>query len=358
MKTKLSWTFCLTIGLWGGSIGIFGMDKTPIDLSRVPVIQDEEAIHTFLEEVLNTQYCGEALEAGLGPETDLAGKSPVEGFGFAKVEENDWYPVAIRMAKADLQFLSALPETSDVLDTDAEKSEFALQQCLNAKVLHLTRLTGLLGSATNHSEETLDLLEAIAQTRVQGLSGSLVDNLGNHRLGYWRTWVQQSDLATEAGLDRCLDLIRKYVAANGWSSTGNFSFCLQWLSHGSKRCRTEEGYAKVARHVLASMEHFSEHRECYMLDCAAADGGLASWKGSLQRRQMAERFRNTTPPKVPRWNEAKQQEEMAIYEEMWPFMLSRRVAAELAADEKDLTDLREVYGEWPLEEQAAEASFP
>ena len=37
---------------------------------------------------------------------------------------------------------------------------------------------------------------------------------------------------------------------------------------------------------------------------------------------------------------------MAIYEEMWPFMLSRRVAAELAADEKDLTDLREVYGEW------------
>ena len=204
-------------------MSIFGMDKTPIDLSRVPVIQDEKAIHTFLEEVLNTQYCGEALEVGLGPETDLAGKSPVAGFGFAKVEENDWYPEALRMARADLQFLAALPETPDV----AEKSDFAIQQSISARVSHLRRLTGLLGSVANHSDETLDLLEAIAKTPVQGLSGGLVDHLGNHRLGYWRTWIQQSDLATESGVDRCLNLVRKYVEANGWSSVGNFSFCTQ-----------------------------------------------------------------------------------------------------------------------------------
>ena len=47
--------------------------------------------------------------------------------------------------------------------------------------------------------------------------------------------------------------------------------------------------------------------------------GAPGWKGSLQRRRLAERFDNEK--------------------------LRSRAAAELAADEKELTDLREVYGE-------------
>ena len=38
--------------------------------------------------------------------------------------------------------------------------------------------------------------------------------------------------------------------------------------------------------------------------------------------------------------------EREVIESMVPMMLTRRAAAELAADESELTDLREVYGDW------------
>jgi hypothetical protein len=301
---------------------------------------------------METEYCGEAVAAGLGMKTALEGKSPVEGFGFAKADEEEWFPVALRMGREDLETMRELHEKA----FSSETADGTVQQRIDKTFGHLEKVVRLVGMSENHSDEALAFLESLLWTRLPGREGSPADRLGPPPLGFWRHWIQQSDLETEAGVERCLAAARKYAGQYGMGSAGNFAFCANWLENGAKRCKPETGYAAAARHVLASMEHFAEHRECYILDRDAIDGGLAGWAGSLQRRQMAERFKDLTPPKVPRWNEETQQEELAVYAEMWPFILSRRAAAELAADEKDLTDLREVYGAWTTDGDATDSS--
>ena len=312
----------------------------------VPVVRGEDHIRDFLEKVMGTQYCGDAMAAGLGLESALKGKSPIDGLGFATVEEDEWFPVALCMGREDLATLCELHGKAVASEAKTGTTDKAIRESIDLTFGHLEKVVRLIGISENHADGAVDFLEDVFRTRMAGLQGNPVDRLGNYITGFWGHWVRQSDLETEAGVERCLKVAREYAGEYGFGSQGNFAFCANWLENGAKRCRPKAGYDAAARHVLASMEHFGAHGQCYILDRDALEGGLAGWEGSLQRRRMAERFINLEPPKVPRWDEKRQQEVLVPYEEAWALMLPRRAAAELAADEKDLTDLREVYGEW------------
>ena len=338
MAGKSSRMFLVAAGVSGMLATLAGME---VDLSQVPVVRGEGDVRVFLEKVMDTQYCGEAVEAGWGLQSALPGKSPVDGLGFATAEEGEWFPVALRMGREDLATLCDLHGKAVVAEAESGAADKAIRERIDATFGHLEKVVRLIGISENHGAEAADFLESVFRTRMPGLQGNPVDRLGNYLIGFWRHWIRQSDLGTEAGVERCLELAREYAVEYGYGSQGNFAFCANWLENGAERCRPKAGYDAAARHVLASMEHFGEHWQCYILDRDALAGGLAGWAGSLQRRRMAERFIHLEPPKVPRWDEQRQQEVLVPYEEAWALMLPRRAAA----DEKELTDLREVYGE-------------
>ena len=324
----------------------------------IRIASGETATRRLIEQSLDTQYCGFAMvEAGIGPITALTGKSPLGTGGFAKAEGEDWLPVALSMGQEDLECLKTLHDVLSAEDTDSGKTEAEVREQIDATFDHLSRLTMLLGHASGHASEVLDFLETVGKTQLPGMQCGLAERLGSPQAGYWRVWVRLSDLDSEEGIARCLAAGEKYAAEFGFGSQGNLAFCLQWLKEGAPRCHWEKGYAQGARHVLKSIGHFGQHKDCSLLDNEAANGGLAGWVGSIQRRRMAERFLDLQPV-VRQFDKEKNEYVEEVWESLRPALLSFRAAAELAADEKDLTDLREVYGAWASDDDATDTKSP
>ena len=74
---------------------------------------------------------------------------------------------------------------------------------------------------------------------------------------------------------------------------------------------------------------------------------IPGWIGSVQRRRLAARFPDEPLPRHKFFYlDTNEIVEGDIDERRIPQMLNRLAAAELAADESELTDLREVYGDW------------
>jgi hypothetical protein len=307
-------------------------DGERIDWTRVPEVRGESEVRAFLEDVLQTRYCGDAMvEAGLGPMAALEGKAPVGNRGFAKADEADWFPVALAMAREEMERLRQA-------DADGQGGE--------ASLARLAGLAELLARSSGHREEALGFLAPLATEEWEGVPGGLADRLGRDSGGYWEWWLRQSDLATEEGVGKCLALVKEYVARRGADAKGNHEFCVLALRYGMARCGTREGTAALARHVLWSMERFPTHLQCKILDSAAVEGGFEGWRGSLQRRRLAERFIGEKAPLMPVWHDETHSFAQEPTEQSRNSLLSRRAAMELAAEEKDLTDLREVYGDW------------
>lgn len=336
------------------AVAVLAQDVAVADGVQVRQVRGEEAIRKLIDDAMQTQYCGFAMEeAGIGSFTALTGQSPVGRGGFAKAEEDDWLPVAIRIGREDLERLQALHGLLSAENTDADVTEADIRERIDATFDHLSRLTQWLGQAGGHASEVLDFLETVGQTKLPGMQCGIVERLGAPQVGYWRVWVRLSDLDSEEGVDRCLSAGEKYAAEYGFGSQGNLGFCVQWLKEGAPRCHWEQGYARGARHVLKSIGYFGQHKDCSMVDNEAANGGLSGWVGSVQRRRMAERFLDVQPV-VRRFDEEKNEYVEEVWETLRPALLSFRAAAELAADEKDLTDLREVYGSWEEGGEGAE----
>ena len=101
--------------------------------------------------------------------------------------------------------------------------------------------------------------------------------------------------------------------------------------------------------MLEAMDGCGNYPQCNQFDAVATER-LNGWLGSVQRRRMAERFLDRQPFRRSHVNK----ETGAVeYDPPTPEEVANlfrsRAAAELAADEKDLTDLREVYGAWEAE---------
>lgn len=154
-------------------------------------------------------------------------------------------------------------------------------------------------------------------------------------------------MANGAGAERCVALGRWMAERRGVESRLLCQYRRVLLTKGLAQCKGEESYAALARHALQLVEEYQDANNCRMFDKQAVEGGLKGWVGSMQRRQLAARFPDEPIPRFQYFDATKQE---MVYgeaiESLLPFMLNRRAASELAAGEDELTDLKQVYGDW------------
>lgn len=132
----------------------------------------------------------------------------------------------------------------------------------------------------------------------------------------------------------------------GHESPEHWNFCLE-LVLARDLCGSCAGKALLSGYLLESLDQADGYAFCNNLSMPMEDK-WPEWKGGLQRRRLAERFKEE-PARGAflRWNEEKwEYERSEPTERDIAWMMWSRAAAELAADESELTDLREVYGDW------------
>ena len=320
----------------------------------------DEETRAILNEVLEIEYCG---SSGFGVGTAIRGHSPVPGQGFVRLEEAEWGPVLVKMAGEELdRCKAATPEIMAMyhkaqepfadgkgLKMSFEERDAAsgpviqARRKLEAETRKLHKMLFLMGQMEVERDGVVRMIGrfALECPPEYGLNGNANG-----------AWIRQT--MKDGNVEKCLELGKRYRAEKGKGSGEEIDYCCQVAAEVLPACTSEE-YGRVARYVLETMEECGDYGQCLRFDDVAAER-LRGWVGSLQRRRMAARFLD--------WRPQRYNPETGAFVQADPTpeelsrMLTTRAAAELAADEKDLTDLREVYGEWPLEEQAAEASFP
>lgn len=172
------------------------------------------------------------------------------------------------------------------------------------------------------------------------------------------------------GVDRCLELGRLFETSFGIDSLELIYFIRQLaICDAFGRCPTDDDRARLSCFLLDLAARCQKYGSAILIDRVAAGEeafysaendpfafgrpkvGISGWKGSLQRKRLAARFRDeparggvlSLDVETGEWvrSEPTQRD---IDQMLWS-----RAAAELAADESELTDLREVYGDWTKE---------
>ena len=289
-------------------------DDQIADLSHVPVLRGRgERMREIVERLVESDFCGDAVLDGVTASAAANGEAPIEGVGFAKLDEEDFTAVAIEMAEEELAGLLAKHAAGEPVETR-----------------RLCQIAVLLGNTTVRHDEVLGVLKRIAER-------SLPEWGSTPAFGTSLAWIKLT-IGNE-GARKTVELGQFYQTARGTDSPDFLSFLEALpLDDAFGKCRTDDEAAVLLRFLVEASETCQSGRTARMIDKVAggeafyappyfdaADKkhyrtGAPGWKGSLQRRRLAERFDNDK--------------------------LRARAAAELAADEKDLTDLREVYGEW------------
>ena len=313
---------------------------------------DKAEVRAILEDVLATEYCGTAIADGLGVTTAIQGLSPVMGRGFIKVEEADWGPVLLEMAADELDRCNtatveiiAMYQKAMELFADGKglKMSFEERDAASGPVIQARRQ---LAGETRKLHKMLFLMGRMDVER-----DGVVRMIGRFALecppeyglngDANGAWICQT--MKDGNAEKCLELGKRYREEKGKGSGEEVDFCCRVAAEVLPACPSEESYGMVARYVLGAIDGCGDYGQCRRFDEVAAER-LRGWVGSLQRRRMAERF--------PDWRPQRFNPETGAFEPADPTpedlarMLTTRAAAELAADEKDLTDLREVYGEW------------
>ena len=263
-----------------------------------------------------------------------------EGFG-----DCEWVEAAAQIAEEDVAVCS---NGNMVLEMEALRSGTAgsggngaerlreLEHRLESAQDRLGRLAGLLGEAGECQDEALRTLELVAQPSPGKSFAHFI----------CVAWVRLT-LNSEHP-ERFSELGQWYLEKQGADSREFTWFCdALWRAYPACRREGNPVGQAIGRYLLSAAEKIREPYFALHFDqCASGQGwstgrprqhqpvnwlpGLEEWEGSLQRRRLAERFADDT-------------------------VLCTRAAAELAADEKDLTDLREIYGAW---EEVGEVAPP
>ena len=252
--------------------------------------------------------------AGLNPcnGTLASGWSPVKALRARGVQECDWVAEAAKMADEEMARWTENDSTDQSNGApDGRK---------------LRLLAAMLGEARECRDMAMQTTLRMAQEAPEG-SGAW-----SPASGAWILLVCSSDTP-----ERFVELGDWYLANRGPDSAEFTRFCTGlWMQHSA--CGDAERSLKraIEKYLIASAEKFQNAYNVAIFDVYAVGDthfqhypGLEGWVGSLQRRRLAEKFPNAL---VKGTN-----------------TLASRAAAELAADEKDLTDLREVYGAWEEE---------
>jgi hypothetical protein len=303
------------------------------DISTARRLHGADEIRDALIAIADSEYCGTGIDEGLGIKAAMSGTAPVEGVGFVRLDEEEFLPIAISLAK---QELGKCREVLELDDAGAAQKQIA----------RFSRLVTVIGATPDATGQVLDFLEEFAKEPTEKSGGIALDLVP----WFWDFWFGQADLNSEVGVKRCLALGEWIEELRGSECDAHRKFCRSLLEKGLKKCENQESYAALARHALRSVENWNDVNYCRSFDRIAETSELQGWVGSIQRRRLAERFANEPLPRLQKWDaEKKMMVEGEIIETMLPLMLKRRAAEELATQESVLTDLRQVYGDWTKE---------
>ena len=275
-------------------------------------------MRAFLSRVVNTEYCGDAIMGGLSQGGTLHGNAPVSGGGFVRPAEEDWVPVLAEMALEEFHRLAKGGDLRSIED-----------------IGRLWNMVNLLGEAKECRSDALDALRTMAEE-----ASSAWDSVFYTALSCaWINLTLEHD-----GARKSLELGRLFKNGKGVDSR-EFKWFVDALSRcdAFAKCTTGGELSEMAQFIVEASEQCREPMTAHFIERTAVgnyyhypDGddplafgqpmiGLAGWEGSLQRKHLAERFENPETGTGP---------------------LHTSAASELSAKDSDLTDLREVYGDW------------
>lgn len=304
-------------------------------------------VREALDVLLATEYCGTATSEGMGLSSAIRGESPVSDDGVFDVPEEEWLPVLLEMAgeeleackrdtAADIAEIRCLEATSELRgNSDDERTRYlwkALRR-VEGRGYKLMKMVSCLKSAEGGTEQVLDMLERIGlesppELRIAtAVSISMVNK--TFRDGQFARCLEFGR--------RCREIHGPDNDQEGWISFALGTFGLPTLSQESDR-------QVCYRYLLEYSETIGNIYRARTFD-GMAQRMIPGWVGSVQRRRLAARFPNEPNP----LDLVKDIEGINL--SAWPPMLKDSAAAELAADESELTDLREVYGDWTQKEE-------
>jgi hypothetical protein len=322
-------------------------DFRVLDLSKVPILHGRDGkMRAVLESIVDTEYCGEALAEGVTHVAALCGMAPVKGIGFVKLDEKDWPVVLTEMANEEFERLLQEGKLHSIMD-----------------VKRLRNMIGLLGTARCDAAPILAFFRKMAERATPKWQTVLFMSISC-------AWI---DLTIEKdGAEKSLELGRILESSCGTDSmiTGIFLEQLGWCD-AFGRCKTQEDLAALSRFVMEVAEKCQNEGRASSIDSIAAGEayfhpaeddtasftigkpkmGVPGWKGSIQRKRLAERFKDE--PAKPSTYRIDANTGERIYpaptQRDIDRMIWSRAASELATEDSELTDLREVYGDWTKE---------
>ena len=326
------------------------LDSQPSATQKAPITHGRgPEMRKMLEAILDTEYCGDAMMEGVTQAAAIRGEAPVEGPVFGGLDEEDWPVVLLEMADEEFERLLQEGKLHSVADVE-----------------RLWSMIEMLGTTRVDATPILAFFHKMAEQATPKWDSVLF-----LALGY--AWI---DLTIEKeGAVKSLELARVFEASCGADSMP----CRVFLDQLARcdafgRCKTPDGLAMLSRFVLERAEKCSKESEAQAIDRIAAgeayyhheEGnpdpfawgaphmGVPGWKGSLQRKRLAERFKDEPAkpgsyqidPNTGEWIAA------PIRPRDIDRMIWSRAATELATADADLTDLRQVYGDWTKEKTA------
>ena len=302
--------------------------------------------------LLATEYCGTGTFEGMGMSSAIRGESPVSDDGVFDVPEEEWLPVLLEMADeeleackrdtaediAEIRRLKAGSESCGNSDDERTSYLWKAQRRVEGRGYKLMKIVSCLKYAEGGTAQVLDMLERI------GLESPPEFNLAK---------IVSISMVKKACRDgqfaRCLEFGRRCREIHGPDSLQEWYICFELGSFGLPTLSQESERRVCYRYLLEFSETIGNIHSAIPFE-GMAQRMIPGWVGSVQRRRLAARFPDEPIPRRLVWDVDRQQYvEGEIDERRIPQMLNRRAAAELAADESELTDLRKVYGDWAEE---------
>ena len=314
--------------------------------------RDRGEIREALEALLDTRYCGQAMLDGMGPDTAIHGRSPISGDRMFDLSEDEWLPVLLEMTGeelesrkrnlaetvAEIRHWEALGEKRDNSDDEGTRQLWEAHERICAGRARLESMVVVLRQASGSTEQVLRMLERVGKECPPEFD--LVRNVNE----------AMADKACRDGeFRRCLNLGRWYREQYGPGCEEEWGLCKAFSLYGLPALDSEADRLAGYRYLLEFGETLNDAVFARGFDQLAQDV-LPGWIGSVQRRRLAERFADEPIPRFRYWDAERQESvEGEIIKSRLPLMLNRQAAAELAAKESELTDLRNVYGNWTKE---------
>ena len=300
-----------------------------------------DEVRNLLETLLNTHYCGDVLLDGLaGANMAIKGQIPISGNRTFDLPEAEWLPMLKEMAKeeivslnsrladtlAEMRSLEAAGKRRDNSNDEGSSRLWNLQERIWSERARLESMAIYLRYATIETNQVLDLLENIEKEcpRECGLYVAVNMSLVDKACRDGQSW-------------RCAELGSWYRENYGHGGHEEWELFNAFARYGLPQLRSDEDRQKGMKYLAEDGDSLSDPKRAGWFDQLALEF-LPSWTRSLQRRQLAERCLMSAESGETSETPTERVQRICPW-----------AAAELAADESDLTDLREVYGDWTNE---------